>query len=275
MNRSLKSDIFSATVLIDGVEYGKGVGSSKKFAKSEAARQTLEILIPEFKDTLGKELAGNSNALNELPDVSVSFFEQRLKVVLTMSFFFLFKQYFDSLRIEDPRISELCHRVGEPSPYAILISCLQRNYGQGDTSIETSLQPKRNKRNEFTMKVNNREVSVICKNKRDGKQLASQKLLQILHPHLTSWSSLLSLYGVRSIQAQKLKKERESEVTALQSKHSSHSSPSQAILDKLKSEMKKLAEKKRQNPELAGKLTLNPMNNGGPILQPLSKADPI
>ena len=44
--------------------------------------------------------------------------------------------------------------------------------------------PRKNKRNEFTMKVNGREVSVICKNKRDGKQMASQKLLQILHPHL-------------------------------------------------------------------------------------------
>ena len=70
---------YSATVLIDGVEYGKGVGSSKKCAKTEAARQTLEILIPEFKDTLGKELAAagpggaagaGASSLNELPDVS-------------------------------------------------------------------------------------------------------------------------------------------------------------------------------------------------------------
>ena len=182
-------------------------------------------------------------------------------------------------RIEDPRISDLCQRVGEPSPYGILITCLQRNYGQGDTNIETSLVPKKNKRNEFTMKVSGREVSVICKNKRDGKQMAAQKLLQLLHPHLRSWSSLLSLYGTRSIAAQKLKKEKESEVTALQSKGrmtaasgggeggNNYPSPSQAILEKLKLEMKKLAEQKRQNPDhVAGKLSLNPLKTNPAII---------
>ena len=44
----------------------------------------------------------------------------------------------------------------------------------------------RNGKNEYTMKVDKKEVSVICKNKKDGKQLAAQKLLQQLHPHITS-----------------------------------------------------------------------------------------
>ena len=64
----------SATVSIDGVVYGKGLGSSKKHAKTEAALQTLEILIPDFKEALGEDIAGASNSssteLNELPDVS-------------------------------------------------------------------------------------------------------------------------------------------------------------------------------------------------------------
>ena len=50
------------------------MGSSKKHAKTEACRQTLEILIPDFKETLGEDIAGATNssstALNELPDVS-------------------------------------------------------------------------------------------------------------------------------------------------------------------------------------------------------------
>ena len=96
-------------------------------------------------------------------------------------------QIFDC-RIEDPRIADLCQRVGEPSPYAILIACLQKNRSSwGDTNIETNRVPKRNKRNEFTMSVKGKgEVTVICKNKRDGKQMAAQKLLQVLHPHLRS-----------------------------------------------------------------------------------------
>ena len=69
----------------------------------------------------------------------------------------------------------------------------------------------RNGKNEYTMIVNKKEVSVICKNKKDGKQLAAQKLLQQLHPHITSWGSLLRMYGNRSLRKLKLKKEKETE----------------------------------------------------------------
>ena len=62
------------------------------------------------------------------------------------------------------------------------------------------------------MQVSEQVVEVICRNKRDGKQMASQKLLQKLHPNITSWGSLLKMYGSRAISAQKNKKERESEV---------------------------------------------------------------
>ncbi|CAN7949639.1 unnamed protein product, partial [Ixodes hexagonus] len=40
---------YGATVVINSIEYGSGFGSSKKQAKSEAARATLEILIPQMK----------------------------------------------------------------------------------------------------------------------------------------------------------------------------------------------------------------------------------
>lgn len=36
------------------------------------------------------------------------------------------------------------------------------------------------------------------KNKRVGKQLASQKILQLLHPHVKNWGSLLRMYGRES-----------------------------------------------------------------------------
>jgi microprocessor complex subunit DGCR8 len=58
------------------------------------------------------------------------------------------------------------------------------------------------------------QVSVICKNKRDGKQMAAQKLLQLLHPNVKSWGSLVRMYGSKAITAQKLKKERETEVSS-------------------------------------------------------------
>jgi len=212
---------YAATVIVNGMEYGKGVGSSKKIAKSEAARKTLEILIPEIKDKLPQMKKSEET---EGPDLS----------------------FFDDIRIEDPRVSDLCNRTSEPSPYIILVTCLQRNYGLGDTHITQELNMKRNQKNEYTMRVNKREVSVICRNKKDGKQLAAQKLLQQLHPHITSWGSLLRMYGNRSIRQFKQKKEKETEVTGLQSRGgSSTAAPSLAILDKLREEMGNLREIKK------------------------------
>ena len=43
---------YSATVMINALQYGTGFGSSKKQAKADAAKQTLEILIPAMKDQL-------------------------------------------------------------------------------------------------------------------------------------------------------------------------------------------------------------------------------
>lgn len=40
--------------------------------------------------------------------------------------------------------------------------------------------------------------SLVGKNKRVGKQLASQKILQLLHPHVKNWGSLLRMYGRES-----------------------------------------------------------------------------
>jgi len=41
-------------------------------------------------------------------------------------------------------------------------------------------------------------VQVGCKNKREGKQLAAQAVLQLMHSQLTTWGSLLRLYSKSS-----------------------------------------------------------------------------
>lgn len=43
---------YQATVSIKDMQYGVGFGTSKKQAKSEAARATLEILIPQMKSKI-------------------------------------------------------------------------------------------------------------------------------------------------------------------------------------------------------------------------------
>ncbi|XP_015793480.1 microprocessor complex subunit DGCR8 [Tetranychus urticae] len=205
---------YSATVLINDMEYGVGYGSSKKQAKAEAARATLEILIPDIRDMTQD---GNSKVDTSMQDLT----------------------FFDDIKVEDQRVSELCSKAGQHSPYQILVECLKRNYGMGDTEIKTDVRLIKHQRNEFTMNVGKHSATVICRNKREGKQRAAQAILQLLHPQITSWGSLLRLYGRGSCKTPKEKKEEEQKITELQNTACANR-PNYAILNKLREEMLKL-----------------------------------
>jgi microprocessor complex subunit DGCR8 len=53
---------YSATVVINGINYGEGFGTSKKLAKSEAARETLEIFIPAMREKIKPDNKGRYTA---------------------------------------------------------------------------------------------------------------------------------------------------------------------------------------------------------------------
>lgn len=65
---------YSATVSINDLKYGTGYGTSKKQAKSDAARETLEILIPEMKDKITGIKQDKNVPKNSHKDLSVSQF---------------------------------------------------------------------------------------------------------------------------------------------------------------------------------------------------------
>lgn len=207
---------YSATAEINGHSYGTGFGKSKKDAKEEAARKTIEILIPGIKDltdtSASKATQGDSS--------------EDLK-------------FFDNIKIDDNRITELCAKAGLQSPYQILVECLKRNAGTCNTDIKHDVQLIKHHRNIYTMKVNEHEAKVECKNKREGKQLAAQVILQKLNPQVASWGGLLLMYGRGSCKTPKEKKEEEQKITELQSA-ASPNTPNYAILNKLKEEMLKL-----------------------------------
>ncbi|XP_060064577.1 microprocessor complex subunit DGCR8-like isoform X2 [Ylistrum balloti] len=204
---------YSATVVIGDIEYGTGYSSSKKSAKMAAAKETLNILIPEM-----------SKVTDEITlDEDLSFF--------------------DEIKIEDPRVYELCNKVGQPSPYQILQECLRRNYGMGDTNCKIDVKPLKHQKSEYSLTVGKRSVTVVCKNKREGKQRAAQAILQELHPHITNLGSLLRLYGRSSWKSLKEKKREEHSITELQSQTCSKK-PNTAVLEKLKEEMEKLYKQK-------------------------------
>jgi microprocessor complex subunit DGCR8 len=218
---------YSATVSINNLKYGTGYGTSKKQAKSEAARETLEVLIPEMREKI-TGLDKNQLATSSSKSTTVA---QDLSV-------------FDEIRIEDPRVPEFCQKTTEPSPHSILLTCLQRNYGLGNIEVKYEVNTAKHKKNEYTMTVGKHVAKVYCKNKRDGKQRASQAILQLLHPNIKTWGSLLRLYGNRSVKSFKEKKQEEQEITVLQT-HAAVNQPNFAILDKLKTEMVKLKEMRK------------------------------
>ncbi|XP_043485621.1 microprocessor complex subunit DGCR8 isoform X1 [Polistes fuscatus] len=220
---------YSAVVCINDMEYGSGFGSSKKQAKANAARKTLEILIPQMRDKISGENGDNGSG-NSSRTIKAS----RGNSDADLSFF-------DEITITDPRVAEFCAKTTEPSPHAILITCLQRNYGLGDMHINYSVNTLKHQRNEFTMRVGKHEATVVCRNKKDGKQRAAQAILKLMHPHIQSWGSLLRLYGSRSVKSFKEKKQLEQEITLLQGK-AAVNQPNHAILGKLRHEMRKLAE---------------------------------
>lgn len=207
---------YSATAEINGTLHGVGFGKSKKDAKEEAARETLEILIPEIKDIF--EANVNKPSHGEA--------SQDLK-------------FFDNIKINDSRVTELCAKAGLQSPYQILNECLKRNAGTCNTEIFHDVQLIKHHKNIYTMKVNEHEAKVECKNKREGKQKAAQEILQKLHPQVSSWGGLLLMYGRGSCKTPKEKKEEEQKITELQST-ASPNTPNYAILSKLKEEMLKL-----------------------------------
>uniref|UniRef100_A0A8D3CI79 Microprocessor complex subunit DGCR8 n=1 Tax=Scophthalmus maximus TaxID=52904 RepID=A0A8D3CI79_SCOMX len=222
------SEPFGASVIIDGVTYGTGTASSKKLAKNKAARATLEILIPDFVKQTSEEKPVEGDEL----------------------------EYFNHISIEDSRVYELTNKAGLLSPYQILHECLKRNHGMGDTSIKFEVIPGKNQKSEYVMTCGKHTVRGWCKNKRVGKQLASQKILQMLHPHVKNWGSLLRMYGRESNKMVK--------------KENSDKSPNLHILNKLQEEMKKLA---TQREETRKKPKMTIMESAQPGSEPLCTVD--
>lgn len=208
---------YSATAEIDGQNYGVGYGRSKKEAKEEAARKTIEIIIPDFK----------APSLMQSGDKRVPGYEaaQGLK-------------FFDTIKIDDSRVSDLCAKAGEQSPYQILCECLKRT-GTRDTDIKHKVKILKHHKNIYTMVAGDMEASAECKNKREGKQKAAQIMLKKLHPQVSSWGGLLLMYGRGSCKTPREKKEEEQKITELQSS-ASPNKPNYAILNKLKEEMQRL-----------------------------------
>ncbi|XP_052801124.1 uncharacterized protein LOC128231916 [Mya arenaria] len=156
---------FQASVIINKMCYGSGIGVSKRMAKNKSAQNVLNVFLPCMKDQWGDDK-------DKEEDYS----------------------YFENVAIDDPRVGSLCEKASVNKPYQILSDCLSRNHGLGDTSMQIDKKQLSSQKTEFTMTVGKHKCSVVAGNKREAKQRAAQAMLQLLHPSLTSWAAILRMY---------------------------------------------------------------------------------
>ncbi|XP_028968287.1 microprocessor complex subunit DGCR8 [Galendromus occidentalis] len=219
---------YCATLLIAEVEYGTGYGSSKKQAKTAAAQAALDILLPSWRglqksDEKDEKDPAQASKQHEL-------------------------DFFDDIAIEDPRLAGLCTTTGQQSPFHILVECLRRNFGlvnESEIKHQVLKENEKSQRIVYQMSVGSHTVKVRAKNKRDGKQLASQQLLAKMHQYISTWGGILRLYGHNSYKTPRDKRQEQQAITDLQTK-STATGPNHFILSKLQEEMLKLPAEQRE-----------------------------
>ncbi|XP_026819394.1 microprocessor complex subunit DGCR8-like [Rhopalosiphum maidis] len=171
---------YLSTVVIDGIQYGIGTGSTKKQAKIDSARATLQILLPSIKHFQTNDSNQSKNGIEEN-----NFLEQY--------------KIFDKIKVTDSRIPQICAQSTESTPYEMLKLCVKKNFGEGSNLLceMEQMQSGSDTDNYYrcTMTIKKYSATVICKDKLGGRQKGAQALLKVLHPHIHYFGSLLRLYS--------------------------------------------------------------------------------
>uniref|UniRef100_A0A8D9FEU6 Microprocessor complex subunit DGCR8 n=1 Tax=Cacopsylla melanoneura TaxID=428564 RepID=A0A8D9FEU6_9HEMI len=205
---------YLATIKLNNMQYGSGIGSSKRIAKLEAAKATLEILLPQLKELWKKSDSSTTSAVLNDED----------KYTL-----------FDTVKITDPKVTQYCQALGESPPYTMLVSCIEKNFDEGSQEIRQSSKPIGKDKFLFTLEIEGHSDTVKCASKKEGKELAAQTILQQLHPQVHYLGSLLRLYGNAVLKGIKEKKSHGSDEKAPKKKV--NDSPNFEVLRSLREAM--------------------------------------
>lgn len=131
--------------------------------------------------------------------------------------------------------------------------------------IEEEIKPIKYRNCLYKMKIAQFECEVNCSKKKEGRQLAAQRILKQMHPHIQTWGSILRLYSSNQEETLLLKSDKDDkdsqdnkneEITSQKSK------PNHELLDKLKEEMRKLKRKNlntEQTKQINTLLTIPPL----------------
>ncbi|KAL7063422.1 hypothetical protein AAHC03_01290 [Spirometra sp. Aus1] len=225
---------YRVSVVINDVVYAVGCGTSKKQARSEAARLALEKLIPDYKKIMDSSSTNEAASITSNKDLSV----------------------FDTLPVTDRGLYELTVRTASPSPYAILTECLNRSCIP-ENDLRSSMTSLGRNQHYFELGIGDNNVKVHCKNKREGRHLAAQELLALLHPQVKTWSGMLALYGPGSKPDKKCDTE-----AILDAQTRSPNTVKSSLIRLLKMKMLELADQwdSSENARHKGKFNVSPFN---------------
>ncbi|XP_046977502.1 microprocessor complex subunit DGCR8-like [Vanessa cardui] len=205
--QSAKSSMIKATVLIGNDQYGVGYGYSKREAKFNAVRSSMQRLIPEVHRFLLQPVSQRPTS----PNIYVGF---------------------DYLGITDPMVLDCDEATHETAPHDVLLASMSK---MGNKESHVQIQTRRLKYNciELTMQVNQHSATVLDNNRRSAKQRAAQVILQALHPTVLSYGSLLRLYGIKFVTRSNMtRRQRRRRIRGR-----SHSESHRYILSRLRDEM--------------------------------------
>lgn len=122
---------YLSTVILNGIQYGIGTGSTKKQAKLDSARATLQILLPSVKHFQTDNFSQTRNGIqenNHLEQYKVGIFNkcQIRNYNYSIYSYILCFQIFDKLNINDSIIPEICAQSTESTPYEMLKLCVKK-----------------------------------------------------------------------------------------------------------------------------------------------------
>ncbi|KAI6653754.1 Microprocessor complex subunit DGCR8 [Oopsacas minuta] len=216
---------FICTVILKGINYASENGTSKKLAKQKACEATIKLVCPQlyerFQQFQNKQTADYDTNLKELYNMS----------------------------IDDESAMEKLNKAGLPRPFQILKQCIERKSLIAEKP-EFEIKEKDNKTFHMSLVIGKYKASVDCTNKREGKNIISQKILKQMYPSLTL-GSLIELHTNIALMKDKVDMPTNAEfremTMGLQNK------PKTKILEILKAEMLKLSDRIEQGKPISDK----------------------
>ena len=216
---------FICTVILKGVQYASEGGSSKKLAKQKASESTLKLVCPQVYQKF-----------HEFINKKYSTFNKNLKELYEMS-------------VDDDLAMAKLSQAGLPRPFQILKQCLQK---RTPLQQKPEFEVKQLEDNNYFLRlvIGKFEASVECTNKREGKNIISQKILKQMYPSM-SLGALVDLHS--NIEHLKSKTDMPTPAQCKEMSRGLQDKPKTKILEILRTEMLKVSERLKEGKPISEK----------------------